>query len=155
MSRDRPDLTAEDVELEGFIGYSLKRAYVAVDADFRAAMGENGLSPRVFSALAFVVRFPNITQSDLARLLGVERSGLVAIVDDLERRGHLVRALVPGDRRVQALIPTDAGRAAHAAGLATVRAHEDRFFSHFTPEERQTLADLLRKARNTQSDGRN
>ena len=146
----RPDLTAlteDDLDLEGFIGYNLKRAYIAVEADFRAAMEGDGLSPRVFAALSIVVQLPNITQSELARMLGVERSGLVAIVDELEASGYLSRALVPGDRRVQALIPTAAGRAAYEAALRRVKAHEDRFFGAFTDEERQDLLALLRKAR--------
>ncbi|MBF9030024.1 MarR family transcriptional regulator [Rhodobacterales bacterium HKCCE3408] len=141
------DPSAEVPDLDAFIGYNLKRAYILVETDFRAAMGDEGLSPRVFSALSFIVQFPNITQSELARQLGVERSGLVAIVDELEMRGFLTRALVPGDRRVQALIPTAAGRAAHGRALDKVRAHEERFFAGFTEEERQTLLALLLKTR--------
>mgnify|MGYP001602657296 CR=1 FL=1 len=71
-------------DLDDLVGYNLKRAYVIVQSDFRAALGRDGLSPRVFSALSLVVQFPNITQSELARMLGIERSGLVAIVDDLK-----------------------------------------------------------------------
>lgn len=157
-SRSRPEPEAADpseaaFDLDGFIGYNLKRAYILVQADFRAAMGTEGLSPRVFSALSFVAQFPNITQSELARMLGVERSGLVAIVDELEKRGYLMRVLVPGDRRVQALIPTHQGKAAYRRALRVVRAHEDRFFAHFTQAERQTLLELLRKARADRTEG--
>ena len=140
--------TAEDTpDLEGFIGYNLKRAYVIVQNDFRAALGEDGFAPRVFSALSLVVQFPEITQSELARRLGIERSGLVAIVDDLEKRGMLKRTLVPGDRRVQALVPTAAGQAAYASARETVLAHEARLFAPLTAEERATLVALLHKIR--------
>ena len=134
-------------DLEQFIGYNLKRAYVIVRTDFRDNLAEEGLSARVFSALSLTVQFPNITQSALARKMGVERSGLVAIVDDLERRDYLRRAPVPGDRRVQALVPTAAGTAAYERAFRKVVAHEDKLLSGLTQAERETLLTLLQKVR--------
>lgn len=134
-------------DLEGLIGYNLKRAYVIVRTDFRKTLGEDGMSARVFSALSFCIRFPNITQSELASIMGIERSGLVAIVDELEANSYLRRVPVPTDRRVQALVPTDAGRAAYRAALKAVRAHEDTLFSELTDDEKQTLLSLLKKIR--------
>ena len=134
-------------DLEDLVGYNLKRAYLTVQTDFRAALGEDGLSPRHFSALALVVGFPHITQSALARKLGIERSGLVAIVDDLERSAYLGRAPVPGDRRVQALVPTAAGEAAYGEALRKVRAHEACLLGDMTEEEQATLIRLLRQIR--------
>ena len=133
--------------LEEFIGYNLKRAYMVVLADFRRALGDAGLSPRVFSALSLVVQFPNITQSGLSRVLGIERSGLVALVDDLEQRGYLGRTHVPGDRRVQALVATAAGLRVHETALGAVRAHEAALLSVLTAGEKGTLVALLKKIR--------
>ncbi len=138
---------AEASDLEDLIGYNLKRAYVIVRTDFRAALGSDGFSARVFSALSLTVKYPNITQSELARMMGIERSGLVAIVDELESKDYLHRAPVPGDRRVQALVPTLAGKRAYDAAIKAVRAHEDRLFSDMTDEEKETLLGLLKKIR--------
>ncbi|MEN8656514.1 MarR family transcriptional regulator [Marivita sp.] len=137
----------ETPDLEEFIGYNLKRAYVIVQADFRRALGEDGFAPRVFSALSLVVQYPNVTQSGLARMLGIERSGLVAIVDELEGRGLLKRTNVPGDRRVQALVPTNAGAKAYADARAAVRSHEERLLSNLNDDEKATLMSLLAKIR--------
>lgn len=133
--------------LEEFIGYNLKRAYMIVQADFRRALGDEGLAPRGFSALALVVQFPNITQSGLARLLGIERSGLVALVDDLEQRGFLKRTQVRGDRRVQALVATAAGKKALEETLQAVRAHEAALLTGLSASEKDTLLSLLQKIR--------
>lgn len=146
-----PEVFDETSELEELVGYNLKRAYVILQTDFRRALGEDGFAPRVFSALSLVVQYPNITQSELARMLGIERSGLVAIVDDLEGRGLLKRTFVPGDRRVQALVPTKEGIAAYADARARVRAHEETLLSNLTAEERETLIALLRKIRALES----
>ena len=134
-------------DLEGLIGYNLKRAYVIVSNDFRRSMGTNGFLPRVFSALSLIVHFPNITQSELARKLGLERSGLVAIIDELESRKFVSRQAVPGDRRVQALAPTAAGKTAYYHAREVARAHEEKLLGHLTQEESEMLVGLLRKIR--------
>ena len=146
------DADSEESDLEDLIGYNLKRAYVIVQTDFRRTLGEDGMSARVFSALSLCVRYPNITQSKLARMMGIERSGLVAIVDELEAKQYLRRASVPGDRRVQALAPTDAGRAAYEEAIKAVRGHEDRLFADMTSAEKETLLSLLKKIRVREED---
>lgn len=153
MSRPNTSLQGQAVshddhgDLEDLVGYNLKRAYVIVSADFRSTLGEAGLAPRVFSALALIMQFPLITQSDLARKLGIERSGLVAIIDDLEGRGYVVRQPVPTDRRVQALAPTEVGKVAYQHAIEAVRAHEAQLLSGLTVQETQTLVGLLKKIR--------
>ncbi|WOI55262.1 MarR family transcriptional regulator [Palleronia sp. LCG004] len=146
------DLAATS-DLEGLIGYNLKRAYVIVLNDFRATLGEEGLSPRSFSALSLVVQNPHVTQSALARMLGIERSGLVAIIDTLERQGYLDREAVPGDRRIQALVPTRAGRTAHAEARAAVERHEEALFSGLAPADRRRLLQILRDFRAAHESG--
>ncbi|KQI72939.1 MarR family transcriptional regulator [Loktanella sp. 5RATIMAR09] len=136
-------------DLETLIGYNMKRAYVAIQKDFRAALGEGGLSPRTFSALSLVVAHPDISQSSLARMLGIERSGLVAIIDELEHRKLLTRSVMPGDRRIQALMATPDGRVVYHDTLATVQAHEDRLLADLTAAEKETLMQLLKKIRLT------
>ena len=147
MPRSVAQTETSEPALEGYVGYNLKRAYMTVQEDFRRALGEGGLSTRAFSALSLAVQFPQITQSELARILGIERSGLVSIVDDLERRGFLARAQMPGDRRVQALVPTDAGIKAQAAAAKAVADHEDRLLAALDAEERETLIELLTRIR--------
>ena len=146
------DDTAGVSVLEEFVGYNLKRAYVIVQEDFRAALGPDGLAPRVFSALSLVVQFPGITQSELARKLGIERSGLVAMVDELEGSGYLKRETVPGDRRVQALVPTRDGEATYLSSLMAVRDHENALLSVLSDQEKANLIRLLKKIRSTAED---
>jgi DNA-binding MarR family transcriptional regulator len=139
--------------LEGFVGYNLKRAYMAIDADFRATLAADALSPRIFAVLALTVENPGITQSDIARLLGIERSGLVNLVDSLEARGLVRRDPVAGDRRVHALCPTAEGAALHARACAAVRAHEARLLAGLRPDERTALIDMLRRIQRAGGEG--
>lgn len=151
-TRTLSDFDASDAEtdIEGLVGYNMKRAYVAMEKDFRAALGAGGLTPRSFSALSLVVNLPQISQSDVARRLGIERSGLVAIIDDLEARGYLVRRVMPDDRRVQALEATDSGGEAYRAALAAVRAHEARLLADLSEAQKAELMESLRRIRLTE-----
>ena len=153
----RPQIQPEpeaDPLIERFVGYNLKRAYMILQADFRRALGEGGLSPRMFSALALAVDYPGISQADVARRLGIERSGLVAIFDALEARGLVARVPVPGDRRVQAICPTEAGEQALAQAVDVIQAEERRRLADLSEEEQATLLHLLQRVRATGEDGR-
>ncbi|MFT6451802.1 MAG: DNA-binding MarR family transcriptional regulator [Halocynthiibacter sp.] len=130
-------------DLLGLVGYNLKRAYMLIHGDFRATLEALNVSQRTFSVLSVVVENPDISQSDVARALGIERSGTVVIVDELENRDMIERNKVPGDRRAYALRVTKVGQAAYREALAIVQAHEDTFLSNFSEKERTVLRELL------------
>lgn len=148
--QDGSDAPDAETDLEGLVGYNMKRAYVAMDKDFRIALGEGGLTSRSFSALSLVINLPQISQSDVARRLGIERSGLVAIIDDLEARGYVVRRVTSEDRRVQALDPTTSGQKAYCEALAAVRAQEARLLADLSQRQVADLIEVLRKIRLTE-----
>ncbi|MDZ7823064.1 MAG: MarR family transcriptional regulator [Ahrensia sp.] len=148
---DNLDINTTVSDLENLVGYNMKRAYVVIHKDFREALGENGISPPTFSALSLVVTYPQISQSNLARMLGIERSGLVSIIDGLEQQDYLARVHSPSDRRVQALVPTAEGVKAYHAMLATVQAHEDKLLAGLSSSEKSTLVKLLIKIRAAES----
>ena len=143
----RSEEPAEAETLDTLVGYNLKRAYMIFQDDFRKTLGDSGLTPRAFAVLTLIAEIPDVTQSAISRHLGIERSGLVAIVDDLEARGLVRRVAVPGDRRVQALALTGKGRRVHQASTGAVNEHEARLLSVLSAKERQTLLDLLHRLR--------
>lgn len=138
---------AEDNPLDALVGYNLKRSYMLFRSTFLSVQQDTPIPPRVFSALAIVVAQPGVTQSNLARTLGIERSGLVAIIDELQRSGWLERAPVPGDRRVQALFPTPAGKAKFTETRSALEHNETEILSVLTPSETKSLLALLQKLR--------
>lgn len=142
----RAEDSASDVSqtgLIGLVGYNLKRAYMRMHADFRDTLGQQGFTQRTFSVLSMVCENPQISQSEIARALGIERSGTVVIVDELEGKDLIVRDKVTGDRRTYALHATAAGRAAYQTALAAVQAHEARMLGELTLAEREQLRQLL------------
>lgn len=147
MGKAVATLTSEASGIEGLLGYNLKRAYMIVRDDFRRQIEQASLSPRVFSVLTLIVESPRLTQSEAARRLGIERSGMVAIIDELEAKGLAERAAVPGDRRSQALVATQKGCTLHARTLQLVQGHERDLLSVLDAVEQTQLLALLQKFR--------
>jgi len=130
-------------DLLGLVGYNIKRGYMRISADFSETLATLDLRQRTFSVLSLVVANPDINQSDVARSLGIERSGTVVIVDELERRDLIRRDKVAGDRRAYALHASDTGKTVYKQALERIKAHEDKMLINLSHDERDMLRALL------------
>ncbi|KAA3500642.1 MULTISPECIES: MarR family winged helix-turn-helix transcriptional regulator [Rhizobium/Agrobacterium group] len=91
------------------IGYHLRHSQLAVANGFSDVLAERGLRPADFSVLVIVGGNPGLKQSDVAEALGIQRANFVAIVDNMEEKGLLVRRRSEEDRRVHFLDMTEEG----------------------------------------------
>jgi DNA-binding MarR family transcriptional regulator len=130
--------------LPRLVGYQLRLAQLAVFRDFDRATADLGLTPGRFGMLVLIEANPGVTQSELARAVGLDRSTMVALVDQLENR-ELVARRRGEDRRTNGLWLTPAGRALLRKMKRRVAAHEARVAARFTPAERERLLDALRR----------
>ncbi|GAC1302810.1 MAG: hypothetical protein NVSMB21_01140 [Vulcanimicrobiaceae bacterium] len=67
------------------------------------------LTPQLMLSLKVLSNDRPMTMSELAGSLGCDASNVTAIVDRLESRGYVDRRSAGHDRRVKALVMTDAG----------------------------------------------
>lgn len=107
-----------------------------------AALAGSGLQARHFGALT-VLAEAACSQQQLARRLAISEQAVLAVVDDLERAGRVVRERDPADRRRYALRVTDEGRRALAAAREVVEAAEAELGEALGAEGRAELARLL------------
>lgn len=138
----------EDVRLGslgGLVGYRLRRASGAMDADFLKSMEGTGMRPVLFAMLSVIDANPGISQSTLGRTLGVQRANMVPLANDLVDRGLVERRTAPNDKRAFALYLTDAGRVLLGECLDRARSHENRALGKLTLSDRAQLLDLLAK----------
>lgn len=134
---------AGDGALRRHLGYRIKRAYLVIEADLQPVLSGHGLRLTTFSALTLIAANPDMTQSWLASALSIERSGVVAILDELEKKNLITRNRVPEDRRSHALRATLAGmRLAERAG-ADIARREELLASGLSASERDVLSRLL------------
>lgn len=134
---------AEDVVLRDLLGFHIKRAQSVIQADLNAALKPFDLRMLTFSALAVVASRPGLRQAQLADALSIERPNLVVILDELERRGLILRDRVPTDRRAYALKATPEGTQLFEAARLEVHRHEARLFAGVSRDDQERLRALM------------
>jgi DNA-binding MarR family transcriptional regulator len=130
--------------LPRLVGYQLRLAQLAVFRDFDRATADLGLTPGRFGMLVLIEANPGVTQSALARAVGLDRSTLVALLDQLEDR-RLVARRQGEDRRTNGLWLTAAGQRFLGKMKRRVAAHEARVAARLTRAERELLLGALRR----------
>lgn len=98
-----------------------------------------------YAVLAGLDEFGPISQAELGRRLGIDRSDIVAVLNDLERERLALRAPDESDRRRNAIRITPAGsRALHALD-DQIYAAQDALLEPLSPGERTQLNHLLQR----------
>ncbi len=131
--------------LPELVGYHLRRAQSVVFDDFLRTMAAQQIAPGQFGVLVLIAANPGLSQSALARAVGVERSTMVAVIDRLQARGLVERRRSAADRRSYALGLSAAGRRLLARLKPMVRRHERRVTQRLDAAEKATLIGLLRR----------
>jgi DNA-binding MarR family transcriptional regulator len=88
---------------------------------------------------------PGLSQQDLAAKLKIHPSRLVALLDNLEKRGLVERKANPNDRRLYSLHLAAAGEESLASIGKIAREHQQELFTALTQEELEKLTALLQK----------
>jgi DNA-binding MarR family transcriptional regulator len=123
----------------------LRRAQIAVFADFIATQRGRVTRPGQFSVLSVIGQNPGITQSQLCATLGIKRANLVAVIDHFEALDLARREPSKTDRRSNRLRLTDAGQRSLQLALDDQSAHEARITNLLGPAGKQALLKLLAK----------
>jgi DNA-binding MarR family transcriptional regulator len=103
------------------------------------------LNARQAGILTMVTELAPMTQKRLADALRIDRTTMVALLDDLEDKGYVTRQRHPRDRRAFLVQPTDSGRAAKDAAVRILDEQQRRFLAPLTPAESAQLSALLKR----------
>lgn len=132
--------------LPTLLGYQLRRAQTAVFKHFARVVGaEEDITPGLFGMAQVIAANPGLCQSRLAEAMGVDRSTIVSVIQQLEARGLVERRPSPEDRRSHALHLTREGRAGLRRMERLVLRHEAEIAGGLSPAERRTLMGLLER----------
>ena len=93
------------------------------------------------------------SQNAIGEAIQVPPSRMVALVDELERRGFVERRPDPFDRRIRALFLTVEGREALARGREIAKEHERELTRGMSAADRKQLVSLLRQLVDRQTIG--
>ena len=131
--------------LPELVGFQLRMAQIALFRDFSQGLGGEDVTPGLFGVLVIIESNPDLKQSELARATQLDRSTVVTVIDNLERRGLVERRASVHDRRSNALRLTEAGTTLLRKLKRQVSAHEKRLLLNFSAAERETFLALLKK----------
>lgn len=113
------------------------------------ALQDQGLSRTQWRLLGYVLRQEGLTQTEIARLLEVERASVGVAIDALEERGLIERAQHATDRRVWRIMPTSAAKAMLAGLREVIDEVYAQLFDGFSDSELGLLGQFFeRMARN-------
>jgi len=132
--------------LSGFIGPKVRVLWNLLSARMATALTPFGLRPGCFSTMALILANPGCSQNQLARALGLDKSAVVSLLDELESHGLAVRARAPNDRRRHALFLTKEGEALAEQMRGPVSEAGRAMREELSVEELEQLRSLLDRA---------
>ena len=142
-SLEGPELMFE--QLDGLLGYRLRRAQGAMHRDYVTAVAGLDLTQKQSATLWLINGNPAVSQVSVAAALGMDRATMMSVVDRLEERGFVIRKRSSVDRRRQELYATPAGQSMLRKLKNRIAAHEARFKVLFKPAELAALLAALQK----------
>ena len=110
----------------------------------RRRLAPLGLSVQLCGVLNLLAVGP-ISQHDLGGQLGIDRTTMVELIDDLEQKGAVERRKNPTDRRSYALSLTPKGRVLQRRAAKAFDDVTDEVFEALKKSEQLELADMLRR----------
>ena len=131
--------------LDDLLGYSLRRAQVAMFLAFHRATRGLEITPPRFSALVIIGANPGLSQSTLGAVLGIARSGAMLLAGWMVQRRLVERRRRPDDGRAWGLHLTRRGAQLVEKMKAAVLAEDRRRAAGLTAAERRELFRLLEK----------
>jgi DNA-binding MarR family transcriptional regulator len=139
------EIVATPQRVESDLGWALGRV---ARAHLRVAQEQvAGLpgGPRGYQVLVAAAREESSTQLALAQKLGVDRTVMTYLIDELQAAGLVERRPDPADRRARRVVLTEAGGARLCDLERRLREAEQHVLAPLTPEEQDVLRGLLQR----------
>ena len=137
------DLDATPDRIRTLPSWLLNQAAASASRLVSEDLAQIGAHRTHFSLLAALNQFGPDSQAALGRRCGIDRSDMVALVNELDQRGYVRRAPDPEDRRRNTITITGPGRRRLAQLDRRLSATEDDLLEPLSAAERRALLDIL------------
>lgn len=125
------------------LGYLLKHAQLRHAELNAAAMRPLGITGRQCAVLIAIDDHEPQSQQDVARRLDVDRTTMVALIDELESKALASRIPAPDDRRKNVVVLTARGRETLTAALTATAEAENDFLAALSKADAKMFRRLL------------
>jgi len=131
--------------LADWVGFNLRMAQAAAFGAFSRLAKEIGTRPGRFATLMLIGRNPGISQTALSRANGRDKSSLTPVLNDLARRGLVIRRRTRADQRTYRLSLTPAGRRLLGELTRCAREHERKLDEIIGAKEQKAFVRVLKR----------
>ena len=135
-----------DPPVTEFAGQLFFRLWRATHARTAEVLDSVGLTPPLFALLNVISAREGAIQQELGSALGIDRSTMVSLIDQLESAGLASRRPSAKDRRAREIAITPKGRRLLQRARGLISQVEDEILAGLTADERDELLTLLRRA---------
>jgi MarR family transcriptional regulator, transcriptional regulator for hemolysin len=129
-----------------FAGQLFFRLWRASHVRAAGVLESVGLTPALFGLLNVIGAREGAIQQELGTAMGIDRSTMVSLIDQLESAGVAKRRPSATDRRAREIAITPKGRRLLERSRGLLSEAEDEVLAGLTAEERTELLMLLRRA---------
>jgi DNA-binding MarR family transcriptional regulator len=135
-----------DAPATEFAGQLLFRLWRASHVRVAEVLGTVGLTPALFAILNVVGAKEGVIQQEVGTALGIDRSTMVSLIDQLEEAGLAERRPSATDRRAREIAITAKGRRLLQRSRRMIGETEEEVLAGLTVPQRSELKRLLRLA---------
>lgn len=139
MGFSNPDDEPASARRRTDLHWLVLRLYQGLGAVENDVVRRHGLSLWGYEVLTAVADTPHRSQLTLARTVGIDKSKMVLVLDELQAAGFITRTPDPADRRVRVVEATAAGLDVRSAVAADLRKIEDALLADLSGSDRRTL----------------
>jgi MarR family transcriptional regulator, transcriptional regulator for hemolysin len=135
---ERPEETAAEAPLCANLGWLLAQASHALATEMTARLEDVGVFPRGHCVIQTAMQ-SEMTQTEIAQVVGLDKTTMVVTVDELEKAGFAERIPSASDRRARLIRITPAGVAKAAEAERIVAELQDEILETLPAAEREAL----------------
>ena len=137
---------SSDTPTTEFAGQLLFRLWRASHLHAADVLDSVGLTTALFALLNVIGARAGAIQQELGATMGIDRTTMVSLVDQLEGAGLAKRRPSPTDRRAREVVITPKGRRTLERARRLLADAEDDVLTGLTANQRRELMTLLRRA---------
>jgi DNA-binding MarR family transcriptional regulator len=131
--------------LDSDLGWALGAVFRVYVKSAEAAVADLPGGPRGYQVLAAAAQDLPGSQLALAQQLGIDRTVMTYLLDDLERAGLVERRPDPADRRARRVTATEKGRAKAETLERQLRLAEEHVLAPLAAADREMFRGLLQR----------
>ena len=135
-------MAASTQPLSTNLSWMLSHASYTLTTELTAALEQLGISPRAHCVLSAAATGEH-TQTELAQMIGLDKTTLLVTLDELEAAGLAERRPSEKDRRVRVIAVTKAGESKLAEAEKIADRVQADVLEVLSPDERKVFVDAL------------